>query len=185
MDNKFTNLNDKKCKDIYFRSHMCHFEGEWKSTKTYFWTWRISAKSSFMFPLLNYLGILPKCRFFLFKYKFIYFNWRLITLHYCIGFAIHQHESATGIHVFPILNPPPSFLPVPSLWVIPVHQPQASCIMHRTWTGDSFHIWYYTCFNAILRNHPTLALSHRVQKTVLYICVSFAVSHIGLLLPSF
>ena len=31
------------------------------------------------------------------KYKFIYFNWRLITLQYCIGFAIHQHESATGI----------------------------------------------------------------------------------------
>ena len=32
--------------------------------------------------------------FFFFKYKFIYFNWRLITLQYCIGFAIHQHESA-------------------------------------------------------------------------------------------
>ena len=52
--------------------------------------------------------------------------------------------------MFPILNPPPSSLPVPSLWVISVHQPQASSIMHRTWTGDSFHIWYYTCFNATL-----------------------------------
>ena len=33
---------------------------------------------------------------------------------------------------------------------------------------------YYTCFNAILSNHPP-SISHRVQKTVLYICISFAV----------
>ena len=123
--------------------------------------------------------------FIYFYYKFIYFNWRLITLQYCIGSAIHQHESATGVHVFPILNPPPTSLPIPSLWVIPVHQPQASCILHWTWTGDLFHIWYYTCFNAILPTHPTLSLSHRVQNTVLYICVSFALSHTRLSLPSF
>ena len=83
----------------------------------------------------------------------------------------------------PSWTPPPTSLPIPSLWVIPVHQPRVSCIMHQTWTGDSFHIWYYTCFNAILSNHPTLALSHRVQKTVLYICVSLAVLHTGLSLP--
>ena len=84
--------------------------------------------------------------------------------------------------MFPILNPPPSSLPIPSFWVVPVHQPQASSIVHRTWTGDSFHTWYYTCFNAILPNLPTLCLSHRVRKTVLYISVSFAVSYSALVL---
>ena len=53
----------------------------------------------------------------------------------------------------PSWTPPPTSFPIPSLWVIPVHQPQASCILHRTWTGNSFLICY-TCFNAILPNHP-------------------------------
>ena len=135
------------------------------------------------------LGLQPQIRltgwpqiylFFIFLTLFYF-----LTLQYCIGFAIYQNESTTGIQVFPILNPPPSSLPIPSLWVVPMHQPQASSFVHQTWTGDSFHIWYYTCFNAILPNHPTLSLSHRVQKTVLYISVSFAVSYSGSSLPSF
>ena len=68
-------------------------------------------------------------------------------------------------------HPEPSSLPVPSLWVVPVHQPQASSIVHWSWIGDSFHIWYYTCFNAILPNHPTLSLFHRVQKTSIHQCL--------------
>ena len=87
------------------------------------------------------------------KFKLIYFNWRLITLQYCIGSATHQHESAMGIHVFPILNSPLTSLPVPSLRVIPVHQPQASCILHRTWTGDSFFILYMFPWHSSKSSH--------------------------------
>ena len=98
-------------------------------------------------------------------------------------------HTSTWIHhrctCVPLLTNPSTFLPIQSLWVIPVHQLRVSGFMHRIWTGNSFHIWYYTCFNAILPNHPTLALSYRVQKTVLYIWVSFAVSHTRLSLPSF
>ena len=35
----------------------------------------------------------------IFLYKFIYFNWRPITLQYCNGFATHWHEFATGVHL--------------------------------------------------------------------------------------
>ena len=108
--------------------------------------------------------------------KKIFFIIIIFTLQYCVGFAIHQHVSTMGVHVFLMLKPPPTSLPIPSLWVIPVHQPQASCILHRIWTGDSFLIWYYTCFNAILPNHhppPSPTESNRL----FYTSVSFLLSH--------
>ena len=33
-------------------------------------------------------------------YIYIYIFFFFFTLNYCIGFAIHQYESATGVHMF-------------------------------------------------------------------------------------
>ena len=100
----------------------------------------------------------------------IYFNWRLITLQYFIGFAIHQHEATAGVHVFPILNPPPTSLPVPSLWVNPVHQPEASCILHRAWTGNSFLILYMFQCHSPKSSHP-LPLPRSPKDCSIHLCL--------------
>ena len=115
-----------------------------------------------------------------FKFKFIYFNWRLLLYNIVL--------------VLPYINMHPPWvytcsqswtpLPTPS----PYHPSGSSQCTSPKYPESCIEpglISYYTCFNAILPNHPTLSLSHRVQKTVLYICVSFAVSHTGLSLPSF
>ena len=41
----------------------------------------------------------------IFFFIFLNFNWRLITLQYCIGFALYQHESFK-VQGIPGLPPP-------------------------------------------------------------------------------
>ena len=96
----------------------------------------------------------PPLSFFL--YKFIYFNWSLITLQYCIGFAIHQHESTMGIHVFPILNAP-SYLPPHTIHLGHPSAPAPSILYHASnldWRFISYMILYMFKCHSSKSSHP-------------------------------
>ena len=85
-----------------------------------------------------------------------YFNWRLITLQYCIGFAIHRHESTIGVQVFPILNPLPHLPP----HTIPLGHPSApapSILYHASnldWRFVSHMIIYMFQCHSPKSSHP-------------------------------
>ena len=86
-----------------------------------------------------------ECLLSFFK-KFIYFNWRLITLQYC-SFC---HGWTCVPHPEPLSHLPPHPVPQGHPSALALSRPWASRLVHRTWTGDLFHIWEYTCFNAVL-----------------------------------
>ena len=114
----------------------------------------------------------------LFIYLFVYF---IILYWFCHTLTWIHHGCICVPH--PELHPPspsPSHPSGSSQCTSPEYH--VSCNepgLVICFTYDNLH------FNDILPYHPTLVLSHRVQKTILYICVSFAISHIGLALPSF
>ena len=91
---------------------------------------------------------------FLFFLNFILF----LNLKHCICFAKHQNESATGIHVLPILKPPPSFLLPPHS--IPLGRPSvpAPSIQYRAsnldWQLVSYMILHMFQCHSPKSSHP-------------------------------
>ena len=127
---------------------------------------KIRSKHIYLLWLLWWLFL----RFeFFFNFKLINLNWRLITLQHCSGFAIHWHESAMGLHLFPILNPlsPPS----PSQ---PSGSSQCTSPEHPAsklnWWSVSHMIIYMFQFCSLKSSHPCL-LPQITKDSSLHLCL--------------
>ena len=118
--------------------------------------------------LLNFIIII-----IIFYFTILYwFCHTSICIHHGCTRVLHpEPTSHLPPHTIPLGHPsapPPSFLyPASNL----------------DWWFISYMILYMFKCHSPKSSLPSL--SHRIQKTVLYICVSFAVSHTGLSLPSF
>ena len=130
----------------------------------------------FPLGLTDLISLLPKgfSRVFSF-YFYFYFT---ILYWFCHTSTCIRHGCTRVPHPEPPTHLPPH--------TIPLGHPSAPFLYPASnldWRFVSYMILHtFQCHYPKSSPH---SLSHRVQKTVLYICVSFAVSHTGLLLPSF
>ena len=150
--------------------------------------WYLMSRSLFIFPRLCLIslqmiwGVHRRGRnvdqwILVLLNQFICFNWRLITLWHCGGFCRTLAWISHGVHVSPFLIPPPTSLPIPSLLVIPVHQPWAavSCIklgLVIYFIYDNIHV--SILFSQIISPSP----SPTESKSLFFTSVSLLLSHI-------
>ena len=80
------------------------------------------------------------------------FNWRLITLQYCIGFAIHQHGCTCVPHPEPHSHLPPHTIPLGH-----PNAPAPSILYHASnldWRLVSYMILYMFQCHSPKSSHP-------------------------------
>ena len=92
-------------------------------------------------------------------------------------FAIHWHESVMGVHVFPILNSPPTSLPIPQGHP---SAPALSTLSHASnldWQFISYMIYMFQCHSP-KSPHPRLLPQSPKDCSVhlcLFCCLSYRV----------
>ena len=107
-----------------------------------------------------------------------------LTSQYCIDFAIYQYETATGIHLFPILNPPPSpYHPSGSSQCTSPKHP-VSCIKPGLATRFIYDIIYVKNFFFNV-DHFLKSLSNLLHDCFCCLCSGFlAMRHVGYSFPN-
>ena len=114
-------------------------------------------------------GRIPRCSAWVFSVLVncpgTLFLFLFLTLQYCIGFAIHQHKSPMGVHVFPILNPC-SYLPPHAIPLGHPSAPAPSIQYHACnldWRFVSYMILYVSMtFSQIIPPSPSPTESKRL-----------------------
>ena len=99
--------------------------------------------------------IINTCWVEFFYFLFLFY---FLTIQYCIGFAIYQSESTTGIYVFPMLNPPLSSLPMLS-WILIEHD-LSEIYLKSISIGTP-----YSCMENLMDGEACWAAVHGVAKS--------------------
>ena len=94
-----------KVKGVKIFKELCPAHSKCHVSNNYYYCCCFLQVYTYKLTLYSFSFISP---FYFFKYKFTYFNWRLITLQYCIGFACGmvwrgrwEGSSGWGTRVYP------------------------------------------------------------------------------------